>query len=78
MLKFYLHVSIELSRDGAPLLDDAVQKKGTPKIEWLRECDLGPSSCSVQWMNAMLSMKEQINEHKRSKKRERVSIFSEN
>ena len=67
VFKFDRHGSIKLSRDGTPLLEDAVRKKGRPKIEWLREHNLGPSSHPVQWIDAMLSRKEQSHERKRNK-----------
>ena len=55
---FDRHGSIKLSPDGKPVLEEVVRKKGRPKISWLQEHNLVPSSHPVEWLDAMLSRKQ--------------------
>ena len=67
---FDRHGSIKLSRDGKPVLEKVVRKKGRPKISWLWEHNLVPSSHLVEWLDAMLSRKQHSYERKKNKERE--------
>ena len=69
--------SIKLTRDGSPMVEKAVHKKGRPKVSWLEEHNLGPSAHPVEWLDAMLSRKQRSYEQRKNKKREWVSVMSD-
>ena len=77
MFTFDRHGAIKLSHEGKPVLEDAVHMKGRPKIPWLQEHNLGSSSHTVEWLDAMFARKQHSYERKKNKNKERVSIFSD-
>ena len=76
VFSFDRHGAIKLSRDGKPVLEEAVQKKLRPKISWLQEHKLVPSSHPVEWLDAMLSRKQHNYKRRKNQRKAKVSISS--
>ena len=67
----------KLTYAGTPVLEEAVHKKGRPKILWLGEHNLGPSAHPVEWLDVVLLRKQHSYKRKKNKKKEKVSIMSD-